>query len=187
MDFEFVIKKLLDGFKKHGIRCAAIGGYALGLWGVERATKDLDFLVHSDDSEKLHQLMTSLGYKRIFDSENVSQYQGEVFALWGYVDFLKAQRPTARKILADSAEKTAASGEWKMLAARPEDIIGLKVQAIANNPDRREKDAADIAALLEISRMEGRVVDWKKIESYYRLFSMEEQFKILKERYAAAR
>ena len=74
-----------------------------------------------------------------------------------------------------------------MLAARPEDIIGLKVQAIANNPDRREKDAADIAALLEISRMEGRVVDWKKIESYYRLFSMEEQFKILKERYAAAR
>ncbi len=183
MEFELVLRKLLEGFEERGIRYAAIGGYALGLLGAERLTQDLDFLVQSEDSEKLYQLMSSLGYKRIFDSENVSQYQGDIFLIWGYVDFLKAFRPTARKMLDESLEKTVLGGEWKIRVVRAEDIIGLKVQAIANNPLRKEKDAADIAALLEIAKIEGRPIDWKRIEDYYRLFKMENEFKIIKERY----
>ncbi len=49
-----------------------------------------------------------------------------------------------------------------------EDIIGLKLQAIANNPRRKLKDLADIQALLEINPK----VDWDLIKSYADLFNL---------------
>jgi uncharacterized protein (DUF1330 family) len=185
VEFELVLRKLLEGFEEHGIRYAAIGGYAMGLLGAERLTQDLDFLVQNEDSEKLYQLMSSLGYKRIFDSKNVSQYQGDIFIVWGYVDFLKAFRPIARKMLEESLKKQILGGEWEIRVVRPEDIIGLKAQAIANNPMRKEKDTADIVALLEIAQIEGNPIDWNRIEDYYKLFNMENEFEVIKERYHA--
>ena len=49
MDFALVMKTLLVEFDRLNIRCAAIGGFALGLLGAPRQTMDLDFLVHRDD------------------------------------------------------------------------------------------------------------------------------------------
>ncbi len=33
--------------------------------GYRRATMDLDFLVHPDDFEKVHESLTALGYERL--------------------------------------------------------------------------------------------------------------------------
>jgi len=41
MDFKFIIEKLLTVFKEQDIQYALIGGLALGLWGVPRATVDI--------------------------------------------------------------------------------------------------------------------------------------------------
>ncbi len=41
MDFKSVITMLLSSFEKHGVRYGLMGGFALGLWGVGRATVDL--------------------------------------------------------------------------------------------------------------------------------------------------
>jgi hypothetical protein len=46
VDFERVLKALLAEFERHRIRYATIGGFAMGVLGVPRATADLDFLVH---------------------------------------------------------------------------------------------------------------------------------------------
>ena len=62
---EFEDEALLVEFRNHKIRYAAIGGFALGVLGYSRATMDLDFLVHRDDLEKLHERLTALGYERL--------------------------------------------------------------------------------------------------------------------------
>ena len=61
MDFERVLKSLLADFDYQQIRYAAIGGFALGVLGIPRATMDLDFLVQRDDLDKLHIVLTTLG------------------------------------------------------------------------------------------------------------------------------
>jgi len=63
----------------------------------------------------------------------------------------------------------------------PEDVIGLKVQAIANDPEnRRAKDSADIVALMEAR---GAGLDWGRMGEFYKLFGMEAEFQRLGERY----
>lgn len=179
MEFEIVLRKLLEGFEEYGIRCAAIGGYALGFWGVARATGDVDFLVVKNDIEKLHLLMSSLGYKRIFSSENVSQYQGDIFPVWGYVDFLHAFRPLGVRIVNDAVETTIFGKKIK--TARAEDIIGLKLQALCNSePGSRDQDRVDIKSLVKANR---NSLDWTRIEDYYKLFKMESDYRALKEQF----
>ncbi|MGQ9623624.1 MAG: nucleotidyl transferase AbiEii/AbiGii toxin family protein [Candidatus Caldatribacteriaceae bacterium] len=45
MDFRTVFEKVVQDFHDSKIRYALIGGFALGLWGIPRATVDLDFLI----------------------------------------------------------------------------------------------------------------------------------------------
>lgn len=178
MEFEFVLKQLLEGFNRLKIRYAVMGGFSLGVHGYLRATRDLDFLVHRGDLDNLHNIMTSLNYSRFHHNENVSQYQGENI-VWGNVDFLHAFRPLALRMLADAVERPAFSGQAKLQVLRPEDIAGLKIQALANRPDREYKEIADIEALL---RAQKGAVDWNRLEEYYNLFGLQEKFKALRER-----
>ena len=48
------------------------GGFAMGILGVPRNTIDIDFLVSSEEINKIEHLMLSLGYKKVFSSENAS-------------------------------------------------------------------------------------------------------------------
>jgi len=89
---------MLSEFDRLQIRYAAIGGFAMGILGVPRATMDLDFLVHRDDIDKLHSAMASFGYQRLVHTENVSQYRHSD-SLWGSIGF-------------------AAVGSWEKLRAQ---------------------------------------------------------------------
>ncbi len=179
MEFELVLGKLLEGFEERGIRYAAIGGYALGFWGVSRATGDVDFIVLKEDVEKLDLLMASLGYKRIFFSDNVSQYQGDIFPVWGYVDFLHAFRPLGLRIVEEAVEKRIFDKKIKI--ACPEDIIGLKLQALCNSePGSRDQDSVDIKSLVKANCGS---LDWSRVEEYYKIFGMEAAYKALKDQF----
>jgi hypothetical protein len=57
LDFKLVVEKLITAFKDEGIRYALMGGFALGLWGVPRATVDVDFLVNKDDMGKVNEII----------------------------------------------------------------------------------------------------------------------------------
>ncbi len=52
MDFKLVIGKLLSSFKDNNVSYTLIGGFALGVWKVPRATVDVDFLISRQDLEK---------------------------------------------------------------------------------------------------------------------------------------
>jgi hypothetical protein len=179
VDFELVLRTLISEFSRHNIRCAAIGGFALGLLGAPRQTMDLDFLVHRDDLEKLDKALTALGYTRVFHSENVSQYR-HTEAAWGSVDFIHAFRTVSLAMLDRAKVRPALGGSESLRTAQPEDVIGLKVQAMCNDPSRRAQEQSDIERLMAHYR---QGLDWQRIEEFYNVFGLADEVKILRARF----
>jgi len=177
MDFKTVLSTLLKHFEERRVRYGLMGGFALGLWGVPRSTVDLDFLIHREDLDALGMVMQELGYERKFRSDNVSQYVAAL-KIFGELDFLHAYRKASLEMLERAAEKAIFSGELKIKVLRPEDLIGLKLQAIKNNPARKEQDASDIKALASAQRGN---LDWTLIAQYAEILEAGELLRELRE------
>lgn len=182
MDFERVLKALLTELERHHIRYAAIGGFALGALGAERTTKDLDLLIDRDDLDRVHTVMNDLGYLRYAQTANVTHYR-HPDAEWVSVDVIHALRRHAREMLSRAKLCPIFRNTLTLRVAEPEDVIGFKVQAIANNPDRRLQDQADIERLMAIYRDR---LDWKRLHEYYDLFGMGDEAQRLQERFGHA-
>ncbi|MBI3996828.1 MAG: nucleotidyltransferase family protein [Candidatus Omnitrophica bacterium] len=182
MDFERVLKALLTEFERQQLRYGVIGGFAMGALGVPRATMDFDLLVHRDDLGVLHGLLTSLGYQRRALTENVSHYSHPQDA-WGDVDVLHAFRPASLQMLQRSRLVPIFGGTQTIRVLAPEDVIGFKVQAIANNPLRKVQDMADVELL---AAAHGGAMDWSRIQEYYDLFDLGEEGRQLKKRFGDA-
>ena len=172
MDFKAVLSLLLKKFDENTIDYALIGGFALGVWGVGRTTVDLDFLVRHDEREKIDTIMNELGYECHYRTENVSQYLSPL-NIFGEVDFLHAFREASLEMLKRAEEKEIFGGSPKIKVVRPEDLIGLKLQSIRNNPEREKQDMMDIESLLSIH---SEYLDWSLVQSYFKLFEMEERY-----------
>jgi len=176
MNFRSILSVLIEKFKENEIRYALMGGLALGLWGAGRSTVDIDFLVDRDDLGKIGRIMEELGYECKFKSENVSQYVSPL-KIYGEVDFLHAFRQASLEMLKRAVEKYILEGSLKIKVLKPEDLIGLKFQAIKNNPLREQRDIEDIKALLSIL---GGNLDWSEIEEYAKTFDMMDVYKKLR-------
>lgn len=182
MDFELVLHTLISEFSRLKIRFAAVGGFALGVLGAPRQTLDLDFLVHRDDLEKLDAALKVLGYACAFRSENVSQYRHPDTA-WGSVDFIHAFRKVSLAMLDRAKDYPALGGTQRLRTAQPEDVIGLKVQAMFNDPERRAQEQNDIERLMA---QYGRRLDWDRIQDFYDVFGLTGEAKKLRERFDVA-
>lgn len=176
MDFKSVLTALLSRFAEREVRYALMGGFALGLWGVGRTTVDLDFLAHRDDGEKIRKIMRELDYECRYESENVSQYISPV-KVFGEVDFLHAFRQASLEMLQRAEMKDVFEGALRIKVLRPEDLIGLKLQAIRNDPLRKEADIADIRLL--ISAYPGDL-DWELIDRYVEVLELRDLWREIK-------
>lgn len=179
MDFKTVLGFLLDGFQKENVRYGLIGGFALGSLGVPRATVDLDFLVALEDMQKVDKVMTDSGYECFHKTKNVSQYQSPL-KLFGQVDFIHAYRKISTEMIQRAVTKTLFDGSMEIRVLRPEDIIGLKLQSVANDVTRKNQEFADIEALLNHYRAK---LNWDLLEEFFTLFKQETQFQQFKEAY----
>ncbi|MBF0388037.1 MAG: hypothetical protein HQL20_09335 [Candidatus Omnitrophica bacterium] len=149
-----------------GVRYALIGGFALHAAGYTRATGDIDMLVNFADSEKVKGILCSMGYKILHEDENVLNSVAP-WQLIGGIDIIWARRQYSLDML----ERRVLTSEGVFVLG-PEGIIGLKVQAIANDPGRRLGDSADIEWLL---RAHFTVMDMALVREYFALFSMESE------------
>jgi hypothetical protein len=139
------------------IQFALIGGFALAAHGIVRATQDIDFLVDGAQKEKARTALSAVGFRLVFESLEVLQFSGV-----GQLDILLANREASKKML--SRAKTIENFPVPVVAA--EDLIGLKIQAFSNDPNRSFQDKADIQALM--SEIEN--LDYDLIKSYADLF-----------------
>ena len=143
---------------------------------------DLDFLVHRDDFTRLDGALTSLGYRQVVHTENVSQYRHDD-ELWGSVDFIHAFRKISLAMLQRAKSYPVFGGRQSVKAVDPEDVIGLKVQAMSNDPARRSQELSDIERL---AAQYGAKLDWSRIQEFYDLFGLGEEARKLKERFGHA-
>lgn len=183
MDFKTVLGLILEGFQRENIRYALMGGFALGVLGLPRATVDLDFLVHRDDLRKIDKIMKSNGYECVYKSENVSQYVSRA-KVFGEVDFLHAFREVSLGMLERAKELDIFGGKLKIRILGPEDIIGLKLQALVNDPTRANREYLDIEDLMDYYKTN---LDWETIADYFFLFEQKEKFLELKAKYYYAK
>lgn len=183
MNFTRVIHDVVGALERAGIRYALIGGFAMALRGVQRATMDLDFILALDDMDKADAVLRQHGYVRVFHSENVSHYESPDQE-WGRIDILHAFRAPSVRML-ERAEAIAIEPGLSLRVVHVEDIVGLKIQALVNDPTRAEDDWHDIRALLRAAREQGTTLDWELIAEYLRIFGLDAKLAELKEHYGA--
>lgn len=172
MNFKEVLKVLIDKFQKQKINFALSGGFALSTMGIFRFTKDIDFIIHEKDQSAVHQIMTDVGYERqAFSSEEIISYFSPL-KIFGQVDFLLARRKYTQAMLKRANKTAIFNGQFELKTILPEDLIGLKIQAIANDPENRfQIDAPDIQRLLSLHFEK---MDIEIIREYFALFDKEE-------------
>ena len=179
MDFEKVFEIILKEFEKKDIHYALIGGFAMGAHGILRTTMDLDFLVDSRDLLKIKNIMKDYSYNCAFESENVSQYVSDL-DIFGEIDFIHAFRKTSLTIIKSSKKLPIFEGKFKINVANPEDIIGLKLQALVNNPSRETREYADIEDIMDTFK--GKL-NWSLMKEYFSIFEKEDKYHELEKKY----
>jgi hypothetical protein len=154
------IKQAVAAFADCRTPPALIGGLALAAHQVVRATRDVDFLVDGHDADHVHAILLGLGYRCAHRSEDAANYARGDEGL----DVIVAHRPIARRLLVEASERATALGALRVVSA--EGLIGFKLQALVNNPDRT-RDLDDIRALLRAQR--GRL-NIGEVREYFALF-----------------
>lgn len=179
MDFEIVLGKLIARFEANKINYALIGGFALGVYGIVRATNDLDFLIEKKYAGWLKKYMLKEDYMIIYESDNVIQFENPDVS-FGSIDFLYAFRKPSVEMLKRAVMKKLFNETINMPILIPEDIIGLKVQSLVNNPQRKFFELEDIRNIMQIRRSELR---WDIIEKHFVLFNLSDLFRELRTAY----
>ncbi|GFO68312.1 hypothetical protein GMLC_18910 [Geomonas limicola] len=179
MDFKATVRKLVAAFEREGIDYGLIGGFALGLWGVHRGSVDLDFLVRREDLHTIDAVMSELGYELRHRSENVSQFLSP-HLVFGKLAFLHAFRKASLKMLERVEHKVLFGNGITLAVLQPEDLIGLKLQALVNDPRREPVDRNDIEMLMAVR---DRSMNWEIVREYFEIFEMLELFNELERKY----
>ena len=182
MNFELLLRQLIEDLNREGVRYGVIGGFALGALGVPRGTMDFDLLVHREDLVRMHDILTALGYERVLMTENVSHYR-HPDSEWGSVDLLHAFRAHSLAMLTRTKGHAVFGGSASLHVLESEDIIGLKIQAMANDPTRRARETADIESLMAAH---GAGLDWPRVLQFFELFGLEAEGHELERQYGPA-
>lgn len=139
-----------------GVAHALIGGFALAAYGQHRATADIDLLADGTKKELIKSELIKNGFVLKFESSEVLQFSGV-----GFLDVILANRPLSQEML----KRALLNQELKIHILKPEDIIGLKIQAYKNDSSRELQDKADIQKLLELPNL-----NLESIKKYADLF-----------------
>ena len=177
MDFPKVLASLSREFASRGVDFAVAGGLAIHILGVQRTTADIDVMAFLTDSDKIDEVMRTLGYETLQRSEQFANYNSPDWEK-GRVDILFAKRKYSSAMLRRAQSHTIFGFTVKVL--QPSDLVGLKLQAIENDAERAPQDLADIHHLM---RLYGKSMDWELMKEYFELFDRGAEFDQLKKRY----
>jgi hypothetical protein len=144
MNFKVTLAELLKRFSAAGVEVVLSGGLALSTMGIFRFTKDIDFVVLQESTDAVDGIMKNLGYEmQNFSSAEIRSYLSPL-KVFGQVDFLIARRKYSRDMVKRAVARPILDGELTVKVLLPEDLIGLKLQALINDPKNRSGvDAPD--------------------------------------------
>lgn len=164
VDFVKVVRVMVNHLSDQKIPYMIIGAVGMGLHGVPRATKDLDFMIDGKYKEVVEAIMKAEGYE-MFNQKKWLQQWSHYLKVFGQVDYILANSKVG-VIMIERAEQRVIDQELTVKVACPEDIIGLKIGAIANDPTLEGKYLSDIE---EIVHHFGDALNWTDIETCAKL------------------
>jgi len=171
MDLRSVLLEIHAALDEAGIEHALIGGLALAAHGAGRATIDLDLVADGARDADVHAILLAHGYQCVHAHPKVANFLSDDPAR-GRVDFLFAGPERGRAILSRATPHEVFGTLVRVVDAA--DLIGLKVQAYANDSRRRHKDLFDIGRVLRFGNP-----DLDRVREYFRLFDREKDLDTL--------
>jgi predicted nucleotidyltransferase len=178
VNFTDTLRAVSDKLDASGYRWAVIGGLAVGIYGAPRATVDIDVLLEGGCAVRLDEMLADLGYSLVYRWEESSHFtptRPDRCPL----DFLHARRPHSLGMLERAHRVELGEEGLRVPVVEMEDLVGLKVQAMVNDPDRRRGELVDIRALLEAAASLKRHVDMDRVREYFALFGEEKELQEL--------
>jgi hypothetical protein len=155
--------------RRQRFRVALIGGFALPFHGVQRATGDVDFLVDVSGADALHEALLAAGARCLHRSTDAANYATGSSRL-APLDFIIARRARAKAMLKRVKWKLLRTAKSRVPVVDAEALIGLKLQALANQPQRRQ-DEADIQGIFAAN---AGALNVEILRDYYRIFDRED-------------
>ncbi len=138
----------------------------------------IDILLLVDDLDKADEILTGCMYSCVHRSPHLSQYTSGLKPL-GSIDILHASKTISKEMLS-RVERFRVFNKYMIPVLSPEDIIGLKVQAIANDALREATDLNDMRLLLEYQLQRKRLIDWELLDEYFSLLNKQALLATLK-------
>ena len=162
-----------ENLAEKDIPYSLIGALALGIYGLPRFTADIDLLTEGRYWDLISSIMENLDYACFEKTDSFAQFDSEL-DVYGKIDFMFVNTEEGKDILKRSVIiKDELWGNHPII--QPTDYIGLKLMAIANNPDRCSKDERDISEVLKLSKNDFIPKDFAPLD-IDRIFYFADQF-----------
>jgi len=139
-------KRLAKAIAGSGIKAPMFGGFVLPLYGVERMTLDMDFLLAECDLPPFEKVLATIGYEKVFRSAQYAKFRHPSPEVLD-VDTVFAD-PATIEIICQTATMRQLAGA-SFLCVSLDTLIGTKLHAVRHNEERRGyKDFNDILELI---------------------------------------
>lgn len=153
------VDEFVRELKSERIAFAIIGGLAVFAYGGERATFDVDFLIHGDQKSKVKEIAQKLKLKIVNENSVVLQLSGS-----SQIDIIFALRSHSQAML----KRQRLVGNLPYPVVCPEDLIGLKIQGFTGDRSREIIDKGDILTIIRLVPD----LDFQKIKEYADIFNV---------------
>ena len=173
MNFEAVIGELVPFLTREKCRFALAGAFALHVYGLSRATGDVDFIMDTACRKKVIGFLEGLGYETIYHSKGYSNHVHSLSSM-GRLDFIYVEGKTADKLFSQTVDGLSI-GKWSIPVPSAEHLIALKVLAMKNDPSRTFREMADIQFLMNLPG-----VNQEDVKRYFDQFGMIERYNEIK-------
>ena len=153
-----LISSIVNEAKVH---CVLIGGFAVNYYKVTRQTADLDFLITSEDFEKILSRLEKEGFIQDYAQDVFARLKSNKASLMD-LDFMFVDKDTLDKIIKEGKEISIV--RQRFIVPSLKHLIALKLHAIKYNPKIREyKDFPDIIELIMVNKVKVRGSEFKEM------------------------
>jgi hypothetical protein len=144
---EELLGALSDGLRAQGIQAVLFGGFALPIYGVERVTLDLDFMLCEADVDAFAAVVETAGYAQVLRTEQYAKFRHKAPTALD-IDTVFVNRDSMARIWDRGADHRLAGHVLR--CASLDIMLGTKLHAIRyNEPNRGRRDFDDVVNLLQ--------------------------------------
>lgn len=161
MNYPTIFSLLCEEFKRAGIPCALVGGFAVNHHKVTRQTADVDLMIVDHDYDKAFEILQGAGYRQFRKQEMFARFEASEKDQVD-VDLLFVDQKTLEGILRDGEKVKIANSEFVVPSL--DHLIAMKLHSLKSNPKlRKSRDFLDILELISRNKLAVRADHFRNL------------------------